>query len=100
MTTSCTDTSRMMTDAVDSLGQFLNDSTRIGTDLLNAYSRLLQSSVSGTSSSGLMQSMTDAMDTLRNALPQGRMTGGCGCRIPPPCWAPQPIGNVTSHVCQ
>jgi hypothetical protein len=23
----------------------------------------------------------------------------CGCGIPPPCWAPQPAGSVTSEVC-
>jgi hypothetical protein len=24
---------------------------------------------------------------------------GCGCDIPPPCWAPQPMGDVESAVC-
>jgi hypothetical protein len=24
---------------------------------------------------------------------------GCSCRIPPPCWAPQPIGDVACHIC-
>jgi hypothetical protein len=24
---------------------------------------------------------------------------GCGCEIPPPCWAPQPIGDVDSGAC-
>jgi hypothetical protein len=24
---------------------------------------------------------------------------GCGCQIPPPCWAPQPIGEVACHIC-
>src|SRR6266540_4790821 len=32
-------------------------------------------------------------------LPTRRKTCGCGCEIPPPCWAPQPLGAVTSRVC-
>jgi hypothetical protein len=24
---------------------------------------------------------------------------GCGCEIPAPCWAPQPVGDVASRVC-
>lgn len=97
MTTSRTDTSQMTTDAIDSLGRFLNDTTQIGNDLLGAYTRLLTSSMSGASSTALVQSMTSAMDSLRSAVPQ--MQVGGSCRIPPPCWAPQPMGNVTSHIC-
>jgi len=26
-------------------------------------------------------------------------TPRCGCEIPRPCWAPQPLGSVHSHVC-
>ena len=28
-----------------------------------------------------------------------RSSQSCGCEIPPPCWAPQPMGDVTSRVC-
>jgi hypothetical protein len=29
-----------------------------------------------------------------------RLLGGCGCcEIPPPCWMPQQLGNITSYVC-
>jgi hypothetical protein len=24
---------------------------------------------------------------------------GCGCEIPPPCWAPQPLGEPTTEAC-
>jgi hypothetical protein len=24
---------------------------------------------------------------------------GCGCEIPPPCWAPQPLGDFTTDAC-
>jgi hypothetical protein len=84
---------------VDSFSSFLNDTTRISTDLLNAYVKMLQSSFSSVSSSGITQSMTGAMNTLRKAMPQAQMSGGCGCTIPPPCWAPKPMGDITSHIC-
>jgi len=30
----------------------------------------------------------------------GRLLGGCDCcDIPPPCWMPQQLGTITSHVC-
>ncbi len=29
----------------------------------------------------------------------GRQIRGCGCDIPPPCWMPEQLGNLTSHVC-
>jgi hypothetical protein len=28
-----------------------------------------------------------------------RRTQGCGCEIPPPCWAPKPLGCICSQVC-
>jgi hypothetical protein len=36
-------------------------------------------------------------DTLRSG--RDRMTKSC-CRIPPPCWMPQPLGDCISHVGQ
>jgi hypothetical protein len=99
MTTSGTDTSRMMTDAVDSFSRFLNESTRISADLLDSYTRLLQSTLAGARSSEMMRSVTNAMESLRKAAPQGMMKSACGCHIPPPCWAPQPLGSIVSHVC-
>jgi hypothetical protein len=29
----------------------------------------------------------------------GRQIRGCGCDIPPPCWMPERLGDLTSHVC-
>ena len=29
----------------------------------------------------------------------GREIRGCSCDIPPPCWMPDQLGSVTSHVC-
>jgi hypothetical protein len=33
------------------------------------------------------------------ATPATRKSAQCGCDIPPPCWAPQPMGDVDSAVC-
>lgn len=99
MMTSRTDTSRTLTDAVDSFGRFLDDSTRIGADLVDSYLRFLQSSFRTTTSSEMMRSITSAMDAMRKAVPEGLASTACSCRIPPPCWAPQPLGAFTSHVC-
>lgn len=38
------------------------------------------------------------LDCLKPEMTIRRSSGGC--RIPPPCWAPQPIGTVVSHGCQ
>jgi hypothetical protein len=32
-------------------------------------------------------------------LPLPTRSCGCNCDIPPPCWEPQPIGDVTTKVC-
>ncbi len=66
---------------------------------------------SGTSS----VSLADAAKAVGDLLDQGTKLGmgllesvklplpskscGCSCEIPPPCWAPQPLGDVTTRVC-
>lgn len=66
---------------------------------------------SGTSS----VSLADAARAVGDLLEQGTKVGmgllesiklplpskscGCNCEIPPPCWEPQPIGDVTTRVC-
>jgi hypothetical protein len=37
--------------------------------------------------------------TLQSVTKQFPLGTGCSCKIPPPCWAPQPAGEVISHVC-
>jgi hypothetical protein len=46
--------------------------------------------------SGLLQSLTG------NRIVKdlgSRLSGGCCCTIPPPCWLPKPLGKIGSHVC-
>ncbi|MBI3077042.1 MAG: hypothetical protein HYY85_08685 [Deltaproteobacteria bacterium] len=41
----------------------------------------------------MFEAMGRPMGTL-----MGRRTGPCSCEIPPPCWVPQSLGEVVSHV--
>jgi hypothetical protein len=38
----------------------------------------------------------ELLDSVKLPLPRRR---GCSCEIPPPCWEPQPIGDVTTRAC-
>jgi hypothetical protein len=38
----------------------------------------------------------DLLGSIKLPLPS---KGSCSCEIPPPCWAPQPIGDVTARAC-
>jgi hypothetical protein len=58
-----------LADAAKAVGGFLEQGTKLGMDLL---------------------------DTIKLPLPS---KSRCCCEIPPPCWEPQPIGDVTTRVC-
>jgi hypothetical protein len=65
------------------------------------------------SSKGGSATLADAMKTIGDVMAPGAKLGlgllesirlpsrvcGCGCEIPPPCWAPQPLGDVESEAC-
>lgn len=38
----------------------------------------------------------DLLDAIKLPLPS---RSACSCEIPPPCWEPQPIGDVTTRAC-
>jgi hypothetical protein len=58
-----------MADAARAVGDLLGQGTKLGLGLL---------------------------ESVRLPLPS---RSGCSCEIPPPCWAPQPIGDVTTRAC-
>lgn len=45
----------------------------------------------------MVQGARLGMGLLGSYLP--RRNEGCGCEIPPACWAPQPLGQVASRAC-
>src|SRR6476646_2160672 len=87
---------RAMTDALDSFSRIVDETTRLGIDLLDTYSRLLQSSA--RSAPGQMRQNAQSMMGAFQSLGRARIGGSC-CHIPPPCWLPKAIGDVVSHVC-
>jgi len=88
-----TTTSQLLSDTTAAFGDLLKQGTRLGLDLLQ--------SLSGSSASAIDQLMSPSM--VGGLLPKMKammapVTDGC-CKIPPPCWMPQSIGEVTCHVC-
>ena len=59
-----------LADAVKAVGDLLEQGTKVGLGLLDQVK-----------------------------LPLPTKSCGCDCTIPPPCWEPQPIGDVTTRVC-
>lgn len=65
------------------------------------------------SSKGASVSLADALKAIGEVVAPGAKLGlgllesvrlpsrtsGCACEIPPPCWAPQPLGDVESEAC-
>lgn len=73
----------------------LRSLARAYADVLGAQmqvGRELFQSFTGTA----LPDLTDTVATLRGGATKAK--GRCGCHIPPPCWLPQPLGEVTSHV--
>jgi hypothetical protein len=88
--------SRAMTDALESFSRVVDETTRLGIDLLDSYSRLLQSSARSAPGQ-ITRNLQNMMGAVQN-IGTARIGASC-CHIPPPCWLPKPIGDVVSHVC-
>lgn len=73
---------------VGALADLIDHSARVGRELFEA---LVSDPVQRA------REMAPHSATLATAA--GRQIRGCGCDIPPPCWMPEHLGNLTSHVC-
>jgi len=82
-------------DAMQSFSDLLEQGTRISMDLLESLSRTRMPDMM----SGMLQQFGIPGVHQKQACRCHPHREGCGCRIPPPCWAPQPLGEVVSHVC-
>lgn len=69
-------------ETAEAFGDIFSQSTKLGMALLGP---LVSSSAQMVGS--VLQRITSAQN------------GDCGCEIPPPCWEPQRLGEVTSFVC-
>jgi hypothetical protein len=84
---------RQPRDTVAEIGGLFEQGMKLSLDLLESLSagslsRMSQMMAPSTLS-GLRPQLTTMMGPLASTT----------CQIPPPCWAPQPIGEVTCHVC-
>ncbi len=70
-------------EAVMQIGHLLGQSTRLGISILGLF---------GDASARVLCDVAQGRSSLK-------AFGGCdSCEIPPPCWEPQPLGQVTSYV--
>jgi hypothetical protein len=76
-----TDSTQSLLDTVEAISDVFQQGTRIGMDLIATLGR------------------TQLTEMLGSAAPKLQRAGKCSCDIPPPCWMPRNLGNVTSHVC-
>lgn len=64
-------------------------------ETVQAFGGLVQH---GTAAFGLLGGSSVQM--IRGVLKTLLPSEDCNCEIPPPCWMPQPLGEVTSYVCE
>jgi hypothetical protein len=67
------------------LAELIDHSARVSRELMDAFA--------GDTAARAGMATRDA------ALAVGRQVRGCCCDIPPPCWMPEQLGNLTSHAC-
>jgi len=80
-----TNSTQVLIDTVEAIGDVFQQGTRIGMDLIATLSR--------------NQTTERLGKLLTTTAPKLQQAGKCRCDIPPPCWMPRNLGNVTSHVC-
>jgi hypothetical protein len=73
-----------LAESAKALGALFDQGTRIGLSLLGSM---------GTSSAQMVSGILQRVGT------PSLSARGCGCEIPPPCWEPQPSGEVVSPAC-
>ncbi len=78
-------TARPLVEMAESFSDLIEQGTRIGRDLLESLDRSRMPMMMG----GMLHSVMQRLQRMPS----------CGCVIPPACWAPQPMGEVVSHVC-
>ena len=81
-------TTRSLEEAAQAMTDLFGQGMRIGIDLLESLS-CGRTSMMGSAMSEMLETVTSRF----------RPAESCGCKIPPPCWAPRSAGEVMSHVC-
>jgi len=84
-----TSTKRTLSDTSAAISDLFEQGMRLSLDLLE--------SLNASSMSTMNRMMSPSM--LGGVKPKLTTMAGCSCQIPPPCWVPQPIGEVACHIC-
>ncbi len=80
-------------DTTAALGDLIEQWTRLNLDLLESMST---SSISVMNRMLSMPAVGDLVPTLKT---MAAPLSSSQCKIPPPCWAPQTMGEVACHIC-
>ena len=88
-----TSTTQQLSDTAAAMSGLVEQGTRLSLDLLELLSASSMSVMNRMMSPSLMGGLMPKMATVMTPM------AGSSCQIPPPCWAPQSIGEVSSHVC-
>ena len=86
-------TFQFLSGAAAAYGNLLKQGTILGLDMLQSLTNSSTSVIDQMKSSSMIDSLLPKVKTM-----MASATDGC-CKIPPPCWMPQEIGEVVSHVC-
>lgn len=84
---------RQPLDTVAEISDLFGQGMKLSLDLLESLSASSISRMSQMMSPSTLVGLKPRLTTIMAPV------AGSNCRIPPPCWAPQPIGEVTCHVC-
>ena len=88
-----TTTSQLLSDTTAAFGDLIKQGTKLGLDLLLSLGGSSASAIDQMMSPSMMGSLMPNMKAMMAPVTDG------SCKIPPPCWMPQSIGEVACHVC-
>jgi len=74
-----------LSDSLKELADLVNQGTQVGIDIFD--------SLTGGDSSHIFSGVSKLLSGYAGA------GSGCSCDIPPPCWMPRPLGDVSSYGC-
>lgn len=96
-----TSASRPLAETTNLISDLIEQSARFYLDLLSSFSNSAVISTMDQMQDRMQRQMNDLQKLAPSSLQQfaSKAKAGCGCHIPPPCWAPKAIGEIVSHAC-
>jgi len=78
-----------LAEAAGRINNLMDQTMRLGLDLMESLNQVRASMMSGMAQPGGIARMMGGL----------RAGSRCGCDIPPPCWMPVSLGELTSFIC-